>query len=39
VAAEQPGTNLNALLDENLRDPLSGDQVLNGVPIQVAPVA
>jgi anaerobic selenocysteine-containing dehydrogenase len=39
VAAGQPGTNLNALLDENLRDPLSGDQVLNGVPIQVAPVA
>jgi hypothetical protein len=25
VAAERPGVNLNALLDENLRDPLSGN--------------
>jgi hypothetical protein len=25
VAAERPGANLNALLDENLRDPLSGN--------------
>lgn len=39
VAAVQPGTNLNALLDENLRDPLSGDSVLSGVPIQMAPLA
>ena len=39
VAAQQPGTNLNALLDENLRDPLSGDSVLSGVPIQMAPLA
>ena len=39
VAASQPGTNLNALLDENLRDPLSGDSVLSGVAIQIAPVA
>jgi hypothetical protein len=26
---------LNALLDERLRDPLSGDAVLGGVPITV----
>jgi anaerobic selenocysteine-containing dehydrogenase len=36
VAAERPGANLNALLDENLRDPLSGNAVLSGVPIQMA---
>jgi anaerobic selenocysteine-containing dehydrogenase len=39
VAAAQPGTNLNALLDENQRDPLSGDQVLSGVPIQMMRLA
>lgn len=39
VAAQQPGTNLNALLDENQRDPLSGDSVLSGVPIQMALLA
>ncbi|MES2130138.1 MAG: molybdopterin-dependent oxidoreductase [Pseudomonadota bacterium] len=33
VAAERPGVNLNALLDENLRDPLSGNAVLSGVAI------
>jgi anaerobic selenocysteine-containing dehydrogenase len=33
VAAERPGVNLNALLDENLRDPLSGNAVLSGIPI------
>jgi anaerobic selenocysteine-containing dehydrogenase len=37
VAAERPGANLNALLDENLRDPLSGNAVLSGIPIQIAP--
>jgi anaerobic selenocysteine-containing dehydrogenase len=39
VAAGHPGANLNALLDENQRDPLSGDQVLSGVPIQMMPLA
>ncbi len=39
VASERPGVNLNALLDENLRDPLSGNAVLSGVPITMAPVA
>ena len=38
VAAERPGVNLNALLDENLRDPLSGNAVLSGVPITMAPL-
>ena len=37
VAAERPGVNLNALLDENLRDPLSGNAVLSGIPITMAP--
>jgi anaerobic selenocysteine-containing dehydrogenase len=38
IAAGQPGTNLNALFDENLRDPLSGDAVLTGVPVQMTPL-
>ncbi|HZV65618.1 MAG TPA: molybdopterin-dependent oxidoreductase [Telluria sp.] len=38
VAAERPGVNLNALLDENLRDPLSGNAVLSGVAIEMAPI-
>ncbi|MDB5962457.1 MAG: molybdopterin-binding oxidoreductase [Massilia sp.] len=33
VAAQRPGANLNALLDENLRDPLSGNAVLSGVAV------
>ena len=33
LAAERPGTNLNALLDDHLRDPLSGNAVLGGVAI------
>jgi anaerobic selenocysteine-containing dehydrogenase len=36
VAAERPGANLNALLDENLRDPLSGNAVLSGVPVRIS---
>ena len=39
VASERPGVNLNALLDENLRDPLSGNAVLSGIPVRMAPVA
>jgi len=38
VAAERPGVNLNALLDENLRDPLSGNAVLSGISIRMAPL-
>ncbi|MRV71220.1 molybdopterin-dependent oxidoreductase [Duganella sp. FT92W] len=37
VAAERPGVNLNAILDENLRDPLSGNAVLSGIPVTLAP--
>lgn len=39
VAAERPGANLNALLDIAARDPLSGNAVLSGVPVTLAPVA
>lgn len=35
VAAERPGANLNALMDETARDPLSGNAVLSGVPVEV----
>ncbi len=35
VAAERPGANLNALLDENLRDPLSGNAVLSGIAVEM----
>lgn len=37
VAAQRPGVNLNAVLDESLLDPLSGNAVLGGVPVVVAP--
>ena len=37
VAAERPGVNLNALLDEQLRDPLSGNAVLSGVAVEMRP--
>ncbi len=39
VAAERPGANLNALLDDQLRDPLSGNAVLGGVAITMRAVA
>ena len=39
VAAERPGANLNAILDETRRDPLSGNAVLGGVPVTMAPFA
>jgi anaerobic selenocysteine-containing dehydrogenase len=38
VAAERPGANLNAVLDDKLRDPLSGNAVLNGIAVSVEPV-
>jgi anaerobic selenocysteine-containing dehydrogenase len=37
-AALDPGVNVNQLLDGSLLDPLSGNAVLNGVPVEVAPV-
>ena len=33
LAAQRPGINLNDLLDERLRDPLSGNAVLSGVAV------
>jgi anaerobic selenocysteine-containing dehydrogenase len=39
VAAERPGANLNAVLDDNARDPLSGNAVLSGAPVTVRPAA
>lgn len=38
-AATDPGANVNQLLDGSLLDPLSGNAVLNGVPVEVVPVA
>ena len=38
VAAERPGVNLNALLDERQRDPLSGNAVLGGVAVRLEAV-
>lgn len=37
LAAQRPGANVNQLLDENWRDPLSGNAVLGGVPVELAP--
>lgn len=38
LAAERPGANLNAVLDETLRDPLSGNAVLSGIPVEMRAV-
>ncbi|GAA0745483.1 molybdopterin-dependent oxidoreductase [Ideonella azotifigens] len=35
LAAQRPGANLNAVLDDTLRDPLSGNAVLSGVAVKV----
>ena len=37
-AATDPGVNVNQLLDGSLLDPLSGNAVLNGVPVSLVPV-
>jgi anaerobic selenocysteine-containing dehydrogenase len=37
VASEHGGVNSNVLTDETLVDPLSGNAVLNGIPVQIAP--
>lgn len=36
VAKEHAGVNSNLLADERLYDPISGNAVLNGIPVQVA---
>ncbi|GIF12934.1 molybdopterin oxidoreductase family protein [Actinoplanes teichomyceticus] len=37
VAAAHPGVNSNILTDELVIDPLSGNAVLNGIPVEVKP--
>ncbi len=37
VAAARPGVNSNLLTDDRAIDPLSGNSVLNGIPVTVAP--
>jgi anaerobic selenocysteine-containing dehydrogenase len=39
VASAHAGTNSNVLADESQVDPLSGNAVLNGIPVELAPVA
>ena len=36
IAAERPGANLNLLMDDAARDPLSGNAVLSGVAVSVS---
>ncbi|MFJ4540337.1 molybdopterin oxidoreductase family protein [Streptomyces tibetensis] len=38
-ASKDPGVNVNQLLDGRLLDPLSGNAVLNGVPVEVTPAS
>jgi anaerobic selenocysteine-containing dehydrogenase len=38
VAGDHAGVNSNVLADETLLDPVSGNAVLNGIPVDVAPV-
>ncbi|WP_435058849.1 molybdopterin oxidoreductase family protein [Streptomyces sp. bgisy060] len=38
VASARPGVNVNQLLDGSRIDPLSGTAVLNGFPVEVAPL-
>ncbi|MFC8087607.1 molybdopterin oxidoreductase family protein [Streptomyces sp. NPDC057340] len=37
-AATDPGVNVNQLLDGSMLDPLSGNAVLNGVPVTLTPL-
>ncbi|MET7423710.1 molybdopterin oxidoreductase family protein [Dactylosporangium sp. NPDC005555] len=39
VAASRPGVNSNILTDDRAIDPLSGNSVLNGIPVTVTPAA
>ena len=38
VAREHAGVNSNILADEELVEPLTGNAVLNGIPVELAPV-
>ena len=37
VARANAGVNSNVLADEDLFDPMSGNAVLNGIPVEIAP--
>jgi anaerobic selenocysteine-containing dehydrogenase len=37
VATAHPGVNSNLLADETLTDPLSGNAVLSGIPVELEP--
>jgi anaerobic selenocysteine-containing dehydrogenase len=37
VAADHAGVNSNLLADESMVEPLSGNAILNGIPVEVAP--
>ena len=37
VAREHAGVNSNVLTDPEMIDPLSGNAVLNGIPVEVVP--
>jgi hypothetical protein len=39
VAADHPGANSNLLADETGIDPLSGNAILNGIPVEVVAVS
>ena len=39
VASEHAGVNSNLLADETLVEPLSGNAILNGIPVEVVPAA
>ena len=39
VASRRPGVNSNLLSDETLLDALSGNAVLNGIPVEISPAA
>jgi anaerobic selenocysteine-containing dehydrogenase len=38
VAGRHPGVNTNVLTDGSVTDPLSGNAVLNGIPVELEPV-
>jgi anaerobic selenocysteine-containing dehydrogenase len=37
IASKHAGVNSNALADEELYDAISGNAVLNGIPVEVVP--
>jgi hypothetical protein len=39
VAARYAGVNSNVLTDDQVVDDLSGNAVLNGIPVELAPAA